>query len=152
MNPNKQITSIALLAIALVLLGVMGSFVTLKLMHRGNNWSKHDEAHGHHWLHNELNLTAEEAAAVDAFEPEYRKQRKELMEDFHNKINNLQQLLATHDAYNADVEHSIHELHIVHGNLQELSIRHYFQMMSVLPPEKQKHLKQIATEALSTPE
>ena len=152
MNPSKQITSIVLLAIALVLLGVMGSFVTLKLVHRSDDWSHHDEAHGHHWLHNELNLTLEEAAAVDAFEPEYRKQRKELMLQFHDKINNLQHLLVSNNAYSAEVEHAIHELHIVHGNLQELSIRHYFQMMSVLPSEKQEHLKQIATEALSTPE
>lgn len=152
MKSQKYLLSLIFLAVSLILLAGLGSFLTLKIMNRGTDWSHHDEPNGHQWLHEELNLTADEAAAVDAFEPAYRERRVKLMETFHNKIRNLQKLLVSSSAYSMEVEHAIHELHLVHGDLQELSIRHYFQMMSVLPPEKQEHLKQIATEALSTPE
>ena len=149
---NRRIPLLIGLGFALIALCMLGSYTTTRLLHRNPDWNRHDEAHGHQWLHHELNLTAQEAAAVDVFEPAYREQRTLLLTQFHGKIGNLRQLLQQSDAYNPEVEHAIHELHLIHGNLQELSIRHYFQMMSVLPPEKQAHLKRIAGEALSVPE
>jgi len=36
--------------------------------------------------------------------------------------------------------------------LQELSIQHYYDMLNVLPPEKQAKLRELAIKALSQPE
>ncbi|MDA3874371.1 MAG: TolC family protein [Kiritimatiellae bacterium] len=51
-----------------------------------------------------------------------------------------------------EVEHAIHQLHEVHGELQNLSIVHFYKMISALPPEKQEKLRAMAVEALSQPE
>ena len=116
------------------------------------DWSQHDSAHGHVWLHQELNLTDNEAVAIDAFEPQYWEQKAALEAKFQEKIEALRVQLMTSDRFSPEVEHTIHDLHQVHGQLQELSIRHYYQIMSVLPPEKRARLKELASQALSIPQ
>jgi Spy/CpxP family protein refolding chaperone len=126
------------------------TLVTLELMPKAD-WNQHDQADGHLWLHEELGLTAEEAAAIDQFESPYREERSRLNAEFEKRIDRLASLLRESDGVTPEVTHAVHELHSVHGQLQELSIRHYFEMLSVLPPEKQAKLRQLAVEALSTP-
>lgn len=136
----------------LIALCVAVSALTSRFMMPGDDWSRHEDPHGHQWLHQELALTDAEAAAVDAFEPEYRQQKAVLQAEFQAKIESLRDLLVRSDQFSPQVQHAIHELHLVHGQLQELAIRHYFQMMSVLPPDKQARLKELAGQALSIPQ
>ncbi len=107
---------------------------------------------GHEWLHRELSLTEEEAENIEAFEPAYQEKRQVLMSTFDQRIQNLANLLVTQDQMSPEVTHAIHELHVVHGELQQLAITHYFQMIQVLPPEKQKMLQELAVQGLSEPE
>ncbi|QYY36733.1 periplasmic heavy metal sensor [Ruficoccus sp. ZRK36] len=148
---NKAGLLLALLT-GLIVLCVAVSTVTSQFMISGDNWSQHDAMHGHQWLHKELDLTDEEAASIDAFEPEYRQQKAILQAEFQAKIEALRELLVDSDHFSPEVQQAIHELHMVHGQLQELSIRHYFQMMSVLSPQKQARLKQLAGQVLSIPQ
>lgn len=113
---------------------------------------QHDQAHGHDWLREEIGLTDAEFAAINAFEEPYRRERAALMTDYAAQMAKIRDLLVSQDAFSPEVQHAIHELHLVHGQLQELSIRHYFDMLSVLPPEKQAALRRVAVDALSQPE
>ena len=140
------------IVVGLCLLSVAVSVITSHFLVRSNDWKQHDKGHGHQWLHKELNLTEAEAAAIDVFEPRYREQRAALRAEFQAKIDALREQIVDSEEITPEVEHAIHELHAVHGELQELAIRHYFQMMSALPPEKQARLKQLASQALSVPD
>lgn len=148
---NKVLALIGLIS-GLVLLCVTVSIITLYLLQDGSDWKHHDEANGHTWLHQELSLTPAEAAAIDAFEPKYRSERAALQNRFESKIEELRREIVTSGEYSQTVKETIHELHIIHGQLQELSIRHYYQMMHVLPAGKQARLRDIAAEALSVPQ
>lgn len=112
----------------------------------------HAPMHGHQWLHEQLGLTEAESAAIDAFEGDYHQKKDALTAQFEARIAELRALLARQDAYSSEVDAAIHRLHEVHGALQELSIRHYYDMMGVLPPEKQAKLRELAVKALSQPE
>ena len=148
----KRIGTLAIWAALLVVVCAgVSYFVTGLMVRREQSW-EHDEEHGHDWLHEELNLTLTEIAAVDAFEPDYRRDRAKLLADFNGQIAKLRGLLVERESYSAEVDAAIHELHGVHGALQELSIRHYYDMMSVLPPEKKEKLRKLAVEAISEPE
>ena len=148
----KRFALLAIGAALLALLSVGVSFIVTRVMiERDPSW-EHDQARGHDWLHEQLALTNDEAAAVDAFEPEYRRERDRLLTNFNDRIANLRKLLADRDRFSPEVIEAIHGLHSVHGELQELSIRHYFDMLSVLPSEKKEKLKKLAAEALSEPE
>ena len=136
--------------ILLALLSICVAFLSVRLMTE-DGWA-HDEAGGHHWIHEQLRLTDEEAAKIDVFEAPYRAERRELEARFEERIATLAELLQTEDVVSEEVTRAVHELHIVHGQLQQLAIEHYFEMLSVLPPEKQEKLRALAVEALSTPQ
>ncbi len=142
-----------LLVLTLILIGVcVGvSFLTTHLV-IGNETASQDQPPGNAWLRHELNLTPAESARLDAFDLEYRQQREALLEAFQQRIDALSELLRTHDRYSDEVNDAVHRLHVVHGQLQTLSIEHYYDMLSVLPPDKQAKLREIAVEALSQPE
>ena len=113
---------------------------------------QHDQEHGHEWLRQETGLNDAEFAAIDAFEAGYREQRAELLAKYREQMGSLRDLLVERDDFTPEVQHAIHDLHLVHGELQELSIRHYYDMLSVLPPEKKDRLRNVAADALSEPE
>lgn len=149
---SKRIASLAIGAVLLMAVCVGVSYFVSSAMVKSNQSWEHNQAHGHQWLHAELELTDSEIEAIDAFEPGYRKERAGLLEDFNKRTVALRDLLVKYDSYSPEVNAAIHELHLVHGALQELSIRHYYDMMSVLPAEKQDTLRKLAVEALSEPE
>lgn len=151
-NKRNKIWVIAGLVFGLIIVCVGVSSITSKFLSSQPDWQRHDHANGHQWLHEELNLTTEEAGAVDEFEPEYRQQRAELQAQFQTKVDQLRKEITTSDEFSDRAKQMIHELHIIHGKLQELSIHHYYQMMHVLPAEKQAHLRDIAAKALSVPQ
>lgn len=107
---------------------------------------------GHAWLHEALDLTEEEEAHIRTFEEVYWTRRAALEEQFQQRIEELATAISEHEAYGPEVAAAVHELHIVHGRLQELAIRHYYQMRTVLPNDKQEQLRELAVRALSQPE
>ena len=127
------------------------SVLTAKWVMREQEW-EHDQPHGHAWLQEELGLTDEERRLIDEFEAQYRSHRSELLDQFDRKIAGLSEILRTNDSYSPEVIEAVHQLHEVHGKLQNLSIEHYYDMFGVLPPEKQAKLRDLAIEALSEPE
>jgi Spy/CpxP family protein refolding chaperone len=136
----------------LVVVSVLVAVISVQLIAPHSSWRAHDQPHGHQWLHKEIDLTVEEAAAIDAFEAPYREKRAQLQKEFNNRVQAIAALLENSDQVTPAVTHAVHELHLVHGQLQELSIAHYFEMLSVLPPEKQDMLRKLAVDALSTPQ
>lgn len=143
----KSASFVALLVLSCVLI----SLLTIQWT-KATTLSAHPSHPGHEWLHEELNLTVQEKDAVQSFEKEYIQERALLLHKFNQRIEHLAELLTIKDELTPEVEHAIHELHLVHGQLQQLSIVHYYQMISVLPPEKQETLRSLAVEALSQPE
>jgi Spy/CpxP family protein refolding chaperone len=153
-RPNRTKGILALIAIALAMIAICvgASFVTAKWFAQSKSAWEHDMTHGHQWLHESLGLTEAEAAAIDAFEAEYRSQRDLLTKEFDARIGELREILVDADQYAPEVDVGIHRIHEIHGKLQELSIQHYYNMFNVLPPEKQEKLRQLAVKALSQPE
>lgn len=137
------------LILAAICIGV--SMVTSKWIIHSQQW-KHDQPDGHEWLHKELGLTKEEAEAIDLFEADYRQRRGELLDEFNRRKTALVGLLKSTQTYPPEVTGIIHQLHQTHGELQQLSIKHYYDMLNALPPEKQGRLRDLAVKALSEPE
>ena len=151
MTQNRGLMRLAFFAILLVIVCLGVSYLTATLMMRDKGW-QHDQAQGHQWLKEELKLTEDESARINDFEADYQLERKKLQATFNSRIASLGLLIRNNDAYTPDVAHGVHQLHEVHGQLQQLSIEHYYEMLSVLPPDKQARLSDLAVEALSQPE
>ena len=148
----RRILSLAAIAFVLILVCVGSSLFFAKyLTDRSSGWRK-DMSGWHQWLHQVLKLTKDEQAAIDSFEGEYHHDRDGLEQEFDSRIADLRQILVESDEYVLEVDVAIHRIHEVHGQLQELSIKHYYDMLNVLPPEKQAMLRELAVKALSQPE
>lgn len=113
---------------------------------------RHDEPNGHAWLHHELGLNAEEAAALDALLPAYQARREALETQFDERVAALAEILNHSETNSPEATAAVHALHAVHSQLQLLAIDHYFEMYAVLPPDKQARLRALAVEALSVPQ
>jgi nickel and cobalt resistance protein CnrR len=138
--------------LSLILVSAVVCWITVTAFNLSPDWSQHDQHGGHHWLHQELGLSKEQAAAIDVFEEAYRAERKKLLKEFAEEMTSLAELIRSNDSFSNEVNHKIHELHQVHGDLQRLSIEHYYQMLSVLPEDKKDALRNLAVEALSKPD
>lgn len=114
-----------------------------------------DDGHaevGHEWLHEELGLNADEIAIIEGIEEDYEAKRKELERSFADKQRELANLLKEEKSYSDVVKEAVRGLHHIHGNLQALSIEHYYDMLETLPADKQQRLRDLAAKALSKPE
>lgn len=151
LKQNNGMLRIAGFLLILVLISGAVSLLMVRCANEAGGWYHDDARHGHAWLHSELGLTEAEAARIDAFEPEYRAQRAKLELELEERVGVLGDLLHETDHYSSEVSEAVEGIHEVHGQLQELAIRHYFDMLRALPPEKQVRLRQLASEALSQP-
>lgn len=149
---TKQILTLVAIVLVIITISIGVSFVTRQWFSKSQDAWNYDMTHGHQWLHETLNLTKKEETAIDAFEGDYRSERERLVKEFDSRVGDLRQILVSTDQYVPEVDAAIHRLHEVHGELQELSIQHYYDMLNVLPPEKQDKLRQLAVKALSQPE
>ncbi|MBC2596462.1 periplasmic heavy metal sensor [Ruficoccus amylovorans] len=149
--PPSVVRRWLLLFALLVVVCASISLITARLVIR-NEVPTNQPVRGTHWLSQELGLSPEETARIEAFDAGYRARRETLLETFHQRIAELSELLRTHNQYSPEVTDAVHRLHAVHGQLQALSIEHYYEMLNVLPPDKQDKLRDIAVEALSQPE
>ena len=129
---------------------VLVAFVSVRLI-APERWAQ-DEIHGHQWLHNQLDLTSQEAESIDVFEGPYQAERQRLLQEFDNRIQELAQQLESESSFSSEVDQALERVHDAHGELQRLSIEHYFDMLQTLPEDKQRKLRALAVEALSTPE
>jgi Spy/CpxP family protein refolding chaperone len=148
---TRRLLSLAAVIAILITICVSASLLTTRwVMHERASHS--DETLGHNWLHDKLGLTTQEEQAIAAFEGDYRAERDALMQAFNLRITDLRERLVEQDDYSPEIDAAIHRIHEVHGKLQELSIRHYYDMMRVLPADKQAMLRELAVKALSQPE
>ena len=109
------------------------------------------EPHSSDSFLDQLNLEPQLYEEVVVIDQRFEEERQSLLDEFSEKTGNLASLLLEEDRFTEQVMQSIHEIHEIHGALQALSIRRYFAILAVLPPEKQAILRQLAAGALSEP-
>lgn len=147
---RRRITRLCLFTLLLVVLCAAVSWGSARWAMRGKELAENGWRHG--WLHEELGLTDEQSREIRSFEETYHERRRKLQAEFEAEKDRLAQLLRNQDADPQRVKRAVDALHEVHGQLQQVSIEHYYDLLEVLPPEKRKKLRQIAADALSEPE
>lgn len=149
---RRQSAPFALLvfALAMIVACSVAAFVVARIAI--HNAETRESPVSHRWLHDRLELTTEQERELNAMEAVYQEDRALLQKDFEAAKQHLAQILSSTDAYDERVTHAVHEIHRVHGALQELAIRHYYDMLSHLPEDKQARLREMAVQALSEPQ
>lgn len=141
-----------LLVLFFILLAVCIGVTYLSVRVMTSDRRPHERRDGYDWVKSELAFTAEEAERIEALEGPYRAELRRLQAEFDRRVGALAEILESSDSYSPEVTAAVHAIHAVHGQLQQLSIEHYFDMLRELPEEKQARLRSLAVEALSKPQ
>ena len=105
----------------------------------------------HDWLHNRLQLTAEQKATLSENETEAVRREEILRNQIKHAKFHLATLLEAERAYTPNIEKTITLINTTHGELQKTIMEHFFTMHAVLDEERQQELIEMATRALREP-
>lgn len=117
----------------------------------GNSFMGHHEsAHDpHQWLHEQLNLTAEQDKKLQPVEEKFAERKKALEAEIHQANKELATAINEDGNYSPRVQQSVDKIHHAMGELQKVTLEHLFEMHSVLTPEQRKKLNSLTTDALT---
>ena len=127
----------------------ISAFVTLRI---SNNCSvcsgSATTCASHDWLHDRLELTAEQKKALEPIEQRFHEQYNEAGGRLTAANQELAKILGQSDSFSPEVAAAIEKVHHRMGDLQKLSIQHVYEMKAVLTPEQNRRLVQYAQQAL----
>lgn len=112
----------------------------------GHREHKHDP---HQWLHEQLNLTAEQDEKLVPIEAKFAERKKALEAEIHQANKELATAINEDGNYSPRVQQSVDKIHHAMGELQKVTLEHLFEMHSVLTPEQRKKLNSLTTDALT---
>ncbi|MEQ1705112.1 MAG: Spy/CpxP family protein refolding chaperone [Rickettsiales bacterium] len=117
----------------------------------GNSFMGHRETthDPHQWLHEQLNLTAEQDTKLEPIEAKFANHKKELEAEIHQANRELATAINEDGNYSPRVKQSVDKIHSAMGELQKVTLEHLFEMHSVLTPEQRKKLNSLTTDALT---
>lgn len=148
-QPLKNYVIIGTLFITMITLCVV---ICMTTAHWMRSRAEHDEASmDHHWLHEALELKEGEIPELELLEEVYSKEKTRLEAEMDTLKVELAKQLRSKKESDQEVVDSVMKIHLVHGKIQQLEIKHYFDMLAILPPSKQLKLREIATDSLSAP-
>lgn len=106
---------------------------------------------GHDWIHEELEIEDGDFPELDKLELAYDDRHNELTGEMRVAQAELSNQLLTKSEADPEVVAAIQKIHDIHGQLQELSVRHYFDMLRILPDSKRQRLRELAAKSLAAP-
>ena len=112
----------------------------------GQGKAPHDP---HQWLHEQLNITAEQDKNLEPIEARFAERKKALEAEIHQANRELATAINEDGNYSPRVQQSVDKIHTAMGELQKVTLEHLFEMHSVLTPEQRKKLNSLTTDALT---
>lgn len=112
----------------------------------GHRETVHDP---HQWLHDQLNLTAEQDKKLIPIEAKFAERKQTLETEMHQANRELATAINEDGNYSPRVKQSVDKIHTAMGELQNATLEHLFEMHSVLTPEQRKKLNRLTTDALT---
>jgi len=113
-------------------------------------FSHHLHVHDpHQWLHQELNLSAQQDAQLHPIEENFT-QKQRVIEQTIQKAQQALAIAIDQDGhYSERVKKASADIHTAQGTLQEATLIHLFEMHQVLDEKQRKKLNALTTHALT---
>ena len=103
----------------------------------------------HRWLHDRLELTAEQEESLRKIESRFASEERRLRNGLSQANRDLATVISEESSYTPRVAAAVERVHSEMGELQKLSIAHLYEMTTVLSPEQNARLMQYAEMALT---
>lgn len=138
----KRVLQVVGLLLAVALVAAAACLLTARV-------SRKDHADAHHWIHTQLGLSAEQEKQLEPIERRYHEQRQQFSEVIRTANAELAQAILADGGDSPRVKAAAARIHEAHGQLQEATLRHVFEMKPVLQPEQYNKLLNLTANALS---
>ncbi len=102
----------------------------------------------HEWIHQQLNITAEQEEALEPCERLFAENKKHYSELIRIANMELAQAILEDQGDSPKVAEILEKIHQSHGELQKVTLKHVFEMKKVLSPEQYKKLLDLTADAL----
>ena len=134
------------LAIAVLLAALAGCIGALA----ADRWIRaNDEPTLHEFVHDELELTAEQSKQLETLEAAYAVEYKELELALRAANARLARAMDDEHEFGPEVAAAIDEVHARMGDLQKATVRHVFDMREILDPDQQLQFDRKVSAALT---
>ncbi|MBK1833504.1 periplasmic heavy metal sensor [Roseibacillus ishigakijimensis] len=108
-----------------------------------------EEPDFHHWLHHELRLSPEQEAAMAPQEKAYHRQQEDIRQQLTRANEELAHVILLADAPDREVESALTEVNRLQGELQALTLDHFFAMKEHLDADQARSLLQWVHNSIS---
>lgn len=99
-------------------------------------------------LHHELDLSGQQQQQIEAMEQDFAQRRRLLEGQMRAANRELASVIRTQHGYGPDAQRAVEHFHQAMGALQEATIRHVFEMRTVLTPTQVQQFDQAVSKAL----
>lgn len=109
--------------------------------------------HGDHWhnmFHERLQITKAQEQQLLVIENRFHAQRTALENEIYRANQQLSTAIRKDKAFSPQVQEATNKIHKTMGELQNATIKHYFQMRPVLTDEQNLKLEKMVTDALES--
>jgi len=126
---------------------IMAALVAQLTIRQQDDSHHHDHDHGdasgfHEWLHANLALTPEQEAVLRPHEEAYEAAREEQRMEIWSAGHELANAIREHEGHSPEVAAAQERLLAAQGELQRLTLEHFFAMKEGLTPEQGERLLQ----------
>lgn len=139
------------LACSAALAGGTAWFVTDWTLHRHGESHAHDRAEPdfHAWMHAHLDITPEQHEKLEPIEAEFEKQRVRLQNDIRAAGRAVAEAIGEINVDEAKLEAALERLNKTQGDLQRMTLDHFFAMKRYLRPAQAQKLVQWTHDSLT---
>ena len=132
----KKALQLVAMLVVVALVAVGACFVTFRFL--APLWV--NSVPTHEWIHQQLNLTADQVIALEPIEEQFQHRKHELLSQIRSANKELAEAIKEDRVYSTRVSAAIEKIHRAQGDLQEATLQHVFRMKATLTPEQYKKL------------
>lgn len=110
--------------------------------------SSQGQIDAHTWLHKQISITAEQDRALAQSEKKFIEKQRTLQAEIHAGNIELANAMMEDKKFSGRVAAAVERIHHAQGELQKATIKHIFDMQTVLTPEQAEKLNKLAADAL----
>lgn len=134
-----------------LIVAALASYLTTQWHYRNDHHSVRVEEGQdfHDWLHTQLELTAEQDAALHPAEEAFAEQSAEVRERLAEASHRLAHAVKSGDPNHPEIESSLQDISSQQAKLKKLMLDHFFAMKSHLDPEQAEQVREWVHDSLT---
>ena len=142
---------IAAMLFSVLLAGGTATLVTDWVLHRHGESHAHDHAEPdfHAWMHEHLDITPEQHAMLEPIEAEFEQQRVQWRGEIRTAGQEVAAAISEANVNDARLKTALERLNKAQGELQRLTLEHFFAMKRHLRPTQAKKLLEWTHDSLA---